>query len=154
MVSWRLRAKFPLFFVRSFKGRETLFSPSMVWVLEGVASSEVASATGSQIVNPLAMQKCSHPDRCWIWKAHQCSPSTSQYLFPNDHRALLCSAETWDPYNIYHGKWEALALWSARLPRGLCSCCCAALLRDGRLSQPAELMSRQSCCYPCPARGF
>lgn len=100
--------------------------------------------------NPQAMQKCSHPDGCWISNEDQCLPSTYQYLFPNDHKALLCSAETWDPYNIYNGKWKAFALWLERVPSGLCSCCCAALLRDRMLSQLAELMSLRSCCYPRP----
>lgn len=134
MVSWQLNAKFPLFFVRFFESRETLFSPSMSWVLEGLVSSGVASATDCQIVNPQAMQKCSHPDGCWISNEDQCLPSTYQYLFPNDHKALLCSAETWDPYNIYNGKWKALALWLERVPSGLCSYCCAALLRQDALT--------------------
>lgn len=131
MVSWKLNAKLPLFFVRFFMGRETGFSPSISWVLEDLVSSGFASATDCQIVNPQAMQKCSHPDRCWVsnevsWD--QCLPSTYQYLSPNDHKAFLCSAETWNPYNIYNGKWKVLALWLERAPTGLCNYCCAALL--------------------------
>lgn len=112
-------------------GRETQFSPSMVWVREDLASSGAAAATDRQIMNPQAMQKCSHPDRCWVsnevsWD--QCLLSTYQYLFPNDHKASLCLAETWNPYNIYNGKWKVLALWLERAPTGLCNYCCAAPL--------------------------
>lgn len=112
-------------------GREAQFSPSMAWVLEDLASSGVASATDCQIVNPQAMQKRSHPDRCWVSNEvsrDQCLLSTYQYLFPSDHKAFLCSAETWNPYNIYNGKWKVLALWLKRAPTGLCNYCCAALL--------------------------
>lgn len=59
--------------------------------------------------------------KCWISSEDQCLPSTSQCLFPNDHKALLCSAEAWDPYNIYSGQWKALALWSGRAVQLLCS---------------------------------
>lgn len=110
--------------------RKTQFSPSMAWELEDL-TSEIASATYCQIVNPQAMQKCPHPDRCWVsneiyWD--QFLLSTYQYLFPNDHRAFLCLAKTWNPYNIYNEKWKVLALWLERTPTGLCAYCCAALL--------------------------
>lgn len=112
-------------------GRETQFSPSTAWVLEDLASSGLGSATDCQIANPQAMQKQAHPGRCWVsnevsWD--QCLLSTNQYLFPNDHKAFLCSAETWNSYNIYNEKWKVLALWLERAPTGLCNYCCAALL--------------------------
>lgn len=138
MVSWQLSAKFPLFFVKSFMGRETLFSPSMAWELEGLASSGVVSATDCQFVNPRAVLKCPHPDQCWMGNEDQSLPGTYQCLLPNDHNALLCSAETWDPYNICSGKWIALTLWPEGVPSGVCSHCCAALLRDRRLSRTDE----------------
>lgn len=128
VVSWKLNAKFPLFSVRFFMGRQTQLSPSMAWVLEDLASSGLASATDCQIANPQAMQKWPHPGWSWVRSWDRCLLSTIQYLFPNDHKTFLCSAETWNPYNIYNEKWKVLTLWLERAPTGLCNYFCAALL--------------------------
>lgn len=117
MVSWQLSAKFPLFFVKSFKHRETLFLPSMTWVLEGLASSGVASAIDCQIVNPQAMQKCSQPTSAESpVKISACqAPLSVCFPMTTKHFSAQLRLETLIIFIVGSGK-----LWPCGL-EGLCS---------------------------------